>query len=101
STDQIATIRNEIINGYNGGTWTGHGITSSVAELPGNVTHYGLGYADGADHVVTGLPSGQIEVKYTLLGDANLDGIVSGDDFTILAVNLGKSVSAWDKGDFN
>jgi hypothetical protein len=40
-------------------------------------------------------------VKYALFGDANLDGVVSGDDFTILAGNLGKSISAWDKGDFN
>ncbi len=52
------------------------------------------------DHVVTGLSSGQIEVKYTLLGDANLDGLVTGDDFTILVGNLGKAVSGWDKGDF-
>jgi len=61
---------------------------------------YSLGYADGADKVVTGLSSGQIEVKYTLLGDANLDGLVTGDDFTILVGNLGKAVAGWDKGDF-
>jgi hypothetical protein len=35
------------------------------------------------------------------LGDANLDGVVNGDDFTIVASNLGKSVSGWDQGDFN
>ena len=102
-----ATIRGYLINGYNGGLWngthgatpaSGGGITSSTAAVtPG----YAVGYADGADGVVAGLSSGQLEVKYTLYGDANLDGVVSGDDFTILVGNLGKSVSAWDQGDFN
>ncbi len=101
SSDPIAAIRGYLITGRNGGTWNGTtGITSSVAALPAN-NHYALGYADGADHVVTGLSSGQIEIKYTLIGDANLDGVVSGDDFTILTDNLGKSVAAWDQGDFN
>jgi hypothetical protein len=94
-----ATIRSYLISGYAGGTFTGTtGITSSTAAAtPG----YAVGYADGADGVVAGLSSGQLEVKYTLYGDANLDGVVSGDDFTILVGNLGKSVSAWDQGDFN
>jgi autotransporter-associated beta strand protein len=94
-----ATIRGYIISGYAGGTFTGTtGITSSTAAA---TTGFAVGYADGADGVVAGLSSGQLEVKYTLYGDANLDGVVSGDDFTILVGNLGKSVSAWDQGDFN
>jgi hypothetical protein len=40
-------------------------------------------------------------IDYAVYGDANLDGVVSGDDFTILTGDLGKSNSAWDKGDFN
>jgi fibronectin-binding autotransporter adhesin len=94
------TIRGYLKNGFNGGTWNGtSGINSSIAALPAN-NHYGVGYADGADNVVSGLASGQIEVKYALLGDTNLDGIVSGEDFTILVSHLGKSVSNWDQGDF-
>jgi hypothetical protein len=96
--DPIATIRGYLATGYANGAWTGVGIDSSTAAA--NPT-FALGYADGADNVVTGLSSGQIEVKYTLYGDANLDGIVSGDDFAILAANLGKSVTRWDQGDFN
>jgi hypothetical protein len=43
-----------------------------------------------------------IEIMYTLLGDANLDGKVNGTDFTILATNFNQSVTdGWDKGDFN
>ncbi len=96
--DPVATIRGYLVSGYNNGTWNGAGIdSSSVAGNPG----YGVGYADGADGVVAGLTSGEIEVAFTLVGDANLDGVVNGDDFTILASNLGKSVSGWDRGDFN
>ena len=101
ATDPISAIRSYIINGRNGGLWNGtSGINSSVAALPAN-NHYGIGYADGADGVVAGLSSGQIEIKYTLLGDADLDGSVTGSDFTALVGNLGKSVTAWVKGDFD
>ncbi|HEY1922892.1 MAG TPA: PEP-CTERM sorting domain-containing protein, partial [Tepidisphaeraceae bacterium] len=94
-----STIRGYLISGYAGGAWNGTtGIVSSAAAA---TSGYAVGYADGADGVVTGLSSGQLELKYTLAGDANLDGIVSGVDFTILVGNLGKSVNAWDKGDFN
>jgi aryl-phospho-beta-D-glucosidase BglC (GH1 family) len=99
-TDPIASVRSELISGYAGGTWTGPGIDSSVAALPAN-SHYAIGYADGADHVVAGLSSGQIEIKYTLLGDADLDGAVTGSDFTALVANLGKSGRSWDQGDFD
>ncbi len=100
-TTPDATIRGLLISGRNGGTWNGTtGIISSGGSGTGVAAGYSVGYADGADHVVTGLSSGQIEVKYTLLGDANLDGLVTGDDFTILVGNLGKSIAGWDKGDF-
>jgi autotransporter-associated beta strand protein len=100
-----AAVLGYLLNGYNGGAWNGTsgssaggGIDSSAAAANHG---YALGYADGADHVVTGLSSGQIEIKYTLLGDANLDGLVSGDDFTILVGNLGKSgEDQWDEGNF-
>ena len=47
-----------------------------------------------------GLPSGEIEIMFTLLGDANLDGIVNSEDFTPFSANVGKNGS-WDEGDFN
>jgi autotransporter-associated beta strand protein len=93
-----ASIRGYLISGRNGGTWAGTtGITSSAAAAN---SHYAIGYADGADHIVAGLSSGQIELKYTLLGDADLDGVVTGSDFTALVGNLGKSGRVWDQGDF-
>ena len=95
--DPIASIRQYLTIGYHAGGWNGLGISSSAVVDP----HYALGYADGADGVVAGLSSGQIEVKYTLYGDANLDGSVNGEDFTILVGSLGKSAPAWDEADFN
>jgi hypothetical protein len=100
-SDPVAMIRDYLIDGRNGGAWNGvGGINSSAAALPANNAHYGLGYADGADGIVVGLSSGQIEIKYTLLGDTDLNGAVTGSDFTALAGNLGKSGVGWDKGDF-
>jgi autotransporter-associated beta strand protein len=96
--DPISTIGGYLKTGYNGGVWNGSGIDSSAAAAN---PAYALGYADGADGVVAGLSSGTIEVKYTLLGDANLDGTVDGNDFTILIANLGKVGSSWDQGDFD
>jgi hypothetical protein len=99
TSDPIASIAAEIKNGYNGGSWNGHGIISSTA---GSTSGYGLGYADSADPGnPAGLSSGTIEIKYTLLGDANLSGVVDGTDFGIVAANFNKGVSGWDEGDFN
>jgi autotransporter-associated beta strand protein len=97
SADPISSIQEDLANGYNGGAWNGHGImTSSLA--PG----YGIGYADSADPGnPAGLQSGQIEIKYTLLGDVNLDGAVNGVDFGILAADFNKGLTGWDTGDFN
>jgi len=100
-SDPITTIAGYIASGYNGGGWNGSGIISSVALTNASGLVYAVGYADGADGVVSGLTSGQIEVTYTLLGDANLDGLVNGSDFNILAANFNQSITGWDQGDFN
>jgi len=96
-SDPIAAIRGYLLSGFNNGHWNGPGIISSTAAAN---SHYGIGFADGADKVVMGLSSGQIELKYTLLGDANLDGSVNGSDFSILAANFGTGATNWDQGNF-
>ncbi len=98
--DPIASVRAELLSGFNGGLWNGHGIiSSSIAPGTGGY-QYGIGYADSVDGVVAGLSSGEIEVKYTLLGDANLDGVVNGADLAIFESNFGHHVNGWDQGDF-
>jgi len=101
ASDPITTIAGYIKSGYDGGGWDGIGINSSAAIWWTDDLRYGVGYADGKDGVVSGLTSGQIEVAYTLLGDANLDGLVNGSDFNILAANFNQSITGWDQGDFN
>jgi len=99
--DPITSIAAWIAGGFAGGTWGGTGIMSSAAAL--NSGSYGIGYADSADPGnPADLASGEIEIMYTLLGDANLDGKVNGIDFNLMAANFNQSVTAgWDKGDFN
>ncbi len=100
ATDPIASINSWIKNGFY--DLAGPQIISSdiAADDLASGLSYGIGYADGADGAVAGLPSGEIEVMFTLLGDANLDGIVNSEDFTPFSANVGKNGS-WDNGDFN
>jgi fibronectin-binding autotransporter adhesin len=95
-----ATIRSYLVDGYNGGNWNGTaGGAIDTSATTG--TKYALGYADGADSGISGIASGQLEVKYTLYGDTNLDGTVNSIDFGNLAANFGKSGKVWDQGDFD
>jgi hypothetical protein len=97
--DPINAIAAEIKNGFHGGLWNGLGILSSTAATN---SAYGLGYADSADPGnPAGLASGTIEIAYTLLGDADLNGVVNAVDFGILAANFNHGSTAWDQGDFN
>jgi hypothetical protein len=98
--DPIASIEQWIANGYY--NLSGPQIISSAIAADDALSglSYGIGYADGADGVVAGLPSGEIEIMFTLLGDANLDGTVNAEDFTQFSHNLGQS-GPWDDGDFN
>jgi autotransporter-associated beta strand protein len=99
-SDPISSIYGELKSGFNNGGWNGPGIISSSAQVLNNGLRYGVGWADGKDGVVHNLSSGQIELKYTLLGDANLDGTVNGSDFSILAANFGLGSTNWDQGNF-
>jgi fibronectin-binding autotransporter adhesin len=99
--DPISSIAALINTGYSSGAWNGvGGIISTTAQTNPS---YGIGYADSADpNNPAGLPTDTIEIAYTLLGDANLDGKVNGSDFTLMAANFNDSVTnGWDEGDFN
>jgi fibronectin-binding autotransporter adhesin len=99
--DPISSIAQWIANGFtnSGGPEI---ISSDIAsDDSSSGLSYGIGYADGADGLVAGLPSGEIEIMYTLLGDANLDGTVNAEDYTPFSHNIGQSGMYWDDGDFN
>ena len=102
AADPVASIFSYLQTGYDGGAWTGAGITSStVAALDASQTKlvYALGYADGADNIVSGLSSGQIEIMPTLAGDAKLENDVVFGDFQLLAQYFG-TAGTWDEGNF-
>jgi autotransporter-associated beta strand protein len=93
---------------YTGGTWSGSGITTSVAT---NLTSIGVisaaqkfGLIAGATATFAGqtVTDTSTLAMYTYGGDANLDGIVSGDDYTAIDFNIATpGASGWANGDFN
>jgi autotransporter-associated beta strand protein len=107
SADPASTVRSELISGYNSvggsaGDWQGFGITSSTAAA--NPSAFSVGYSDGGnsiDSANTGVPAGQIEIKYTVAGDANLSGGVDLSDLVIIASDFGQTGADWAQGDVN
>jgi hypothetical protein len=102
----LAQVQAAITQGFNGGTWNGAGINSSVAATdPNGVT--AVGYADngayGASSFkgVTGLTASDVLVKFTYYGDADLSGDVTLDDFTQFLDGMNNGGTTWLVGDFD
>jgi T5SS/PEP-CTERM-associated repeat protein len=109
----VATMTALLKAGYNGGLWNGSGIISSEALLAGH-SGQGLGILSGANylalHAGSPLLDGQtvlptdVVVKYTYLGDLNLDGAITASDYAqidaayLLHPNSGNT---WINGDLN
>jgi T5SS/PEP-CTERM-associated repeat protein len=104
----LATIRDLVTAGFHNGDWLGNGLTSSAAALDRTRA---LGYANAASVLtfvngsatfagVTVDPSAVL-VRYTLGGDATLDGVVNFDDLLALAKNYNATAAAWPQGDYN
>ncbi len=99
-------VRRLIGAAYANGAWTGNGITSSAISA-----NIGLGYMDAATFMqanpgVTtfdGLPitASQELVKYTYVGDTNLDGVVDASDLANALAGLHGGLTGWVNGDFN
>jgi autotransporter-associated beta strand protein len=108
----ITSIRTAIAAGYANGAWTGPGIQSSSAIA--NPTR-ALGYADASDVLpfANGATSDTflgstvdkttMLIRYTLAGDANLDGTVDFLDLSRLAqnYNVTDGTRTWAQGDYN
>ena len=87
SSDPFSTVRGYVLGGQ---------VTSSLDN-----SSHAVGYADGKDGIVSGLASGDILLRYTYKGDADLDGTVDFTDLESLAQNYNKTGTTWDTGDFN
>ncbi len=104
----LAAITGQIAAAYNGGSWNGSGgITSSAAAASAN-TALGLELNNnGGGGVLMSAFDGQnvvstdLLIKYTYFGDANLDGIVNGSDYTLIDNGFNNALAGWRNGDFN
>ena len=106
-TSSLPTIKSAIIASYNptaAAHWTAPGITSSVAALNAN---FAVGYGEastalGISGTQTASWQGQtvdatsVLARYTLAGDANLDGVVDFADLVKLAQNYGTTDGSRD-----
>jgi autotransporter-associated beta strand protein len=101
-----------IAKGYNYGHWNGtSGITSSAAAA--NTTHLtalgvivndnGSGSQVYSQFDGQSTSDGDVLVKYTYYGDANLDGKVDGSDYSLIDAGYasGGTLTGWQNGDFN
>jgi hypothetical protein len=99
-------------SGSNGGTWSGSGVVTSMtaAIAPNSLTTLGAANASdllGISGTQTAVWNGQtvdasaVLVKYTYAGDANLDGVITGDDYFQIDSGFPQSAHGWLNGDFN
>jgi autotransporter-associated beta strand protein len=122
-SSELATVTQEITQGRNGGAvvWSGSagGITSSAAAATPTVTALGAILNDngaGTNTPLMTLFDGRqvgdkdVLVKYTFVGDTNLDGVVNASDyinidnafsFNSSPANAGNLKTGWINGDFN
>ncbi len=103
----LAALNTDISQG-SANHWTGPaGITSSTAAGHTN-TAMGIelnANAAGVALVSTfegvSVSNTDVLIKYTYFGDANLDGIVNGSDYTLIDNGVNSSLTGWRNGDFN
>jgi hypothetical protein len=110
----LVAVRDHIVSGYNKGDWKGPGITSTnAATESGKALGYApakevLPFANGATtdtFLGTTVDDTSVVVRYTLAGDATLDGKTDFNDLVKLAQNYNTTVSTttdswWTHGDF-
>ncbi len=100
----LANIRSLIASGYAGGAWNGSGI-----NMGGAIEDHGLGYAEAsalfgafpASFDGESIDNTTLVIRFTRVGDTDLNGVVNLLDFNRLADNFNKTNKLWSDGDFN
>jgi hypothetical protein len=83
------------------GTWLGAGITSSAAAIDAaNATSSGWTGIGYTYYDPIQQPFYAFHLKYTWMGDANLNGAVNMSDLSILAAHWQDDTANWGDGDF-
>jgi hypothetical protein len=115
SGDNYNGVTGFVASGCNGGSWNGNGIVTSMSTAADANTPTTLAVSEAwrafglnAYSTQTTLFDGQtidgstVIVKYTYGGDANLDGIISGDDYSAIDFYaIAPNSHDWWEGDFN
>jgi hypothetical protein len=101
----LQTVAGQIKSAYASGSWSGMGITSSAAAA-GGAHPTALGYAEASalntsTFSTQSVDNSTVLVRYSLVGDTNLDGVVNVLDFNTLAANFNKTSALWSQGDVN
>jgi hypothetical protein len=97
----LTAVEGQLEQAYDGGPWNKPGLTSSIAATEGGNTALGFGEAstlglstfDGLT-----LDGNAVLVKYTVVGDTNLDGSVSLADYNAVLANYNASGQPWTSG---
>ena len=104
----IATIGAAITHAFNPAAsnhWLANGIASSSAAAD---TSKGVGFAEASDvlgpaggtFLGKGVDGTAVLMRFTVGGDANLDGVVNFTDLVRLAQHYGSTGNSWAQGDF-
>jgi hypothetical protein len=99
-------VRQYLQTAYADGTWTGPGLTSSVAATD-PLSAAAIGYVTASQLGTTawggivGLTGSELLTRLTVAGDANLDGRIDSDDFSLLDRGLRSHGGSWMLGDFD
>ena len=108
-TSPLQTILNQIAAGSGDQSSIGPGniVSTALVANAGALHKVALGYAEASNLGYTSLGGKNLDgtdviVRYTYVGDANLDGRVNALDFNAVATNFGGSgTNIWYRGDFN
>jgi len=104
-TSPLTTVNADISEAYDNKLWDKPGLTSSIAKTMPSVTALGFGEASTLGFsTFDGLTLGgnAVVVKYTLVGDANLDGTVNLADYNKMLSNFNATSGAtWTGGSFD
>jgi hypothetical protein len=109
----LGTLTGLITNGFANGNWNGVGLSSSAARgdtthltalgIVANNTGSGTLYGGSGQALFDGQSPllGDILIKYTYYGDANLDGQVNSADYARADFGYLTNQTGWSNGDFN
>ena len=86
-----ASLNSLIDAGYNNGQWNGTGIISSAVASDTSFT----------TNIGTFDTGSEVKIARTWNGDTNLDGVINGDDLSLMMLGQAQSGTRWQDGNFN